>query len=221
MVDFTAVLIYFTNMEPTHTIESILGNRSRVRVLRVLFGVSVPLNATQIAEQSGLTKMAVGNALAELSAMGLVQSSPVGRSNVHMLIRENAYVERVVSPVFEAEQTMAELLEAELKSTFAEKTRSIVLFGSYARGEQDEASDVDVVLVSLEGEKDQLGSAAEAYESRFRRRFGATLSPLIYSQEEARELPQRAPSLFDAIVRDAVVVAGIGPWEWGNLGASA
>jgi predicted nucleotidyltransferase len=207
-------------MRPTHSIESILGTRSRVRVLRVLSGVTVPLNATQVAMRTGLTKMAAGNALAELSAMGLVQSSPVGRATVHMLVRENAYVERIVSPVFEAERTMADLVEDELRKAFSGKTESIVLFGSYARGEQDETSDVDVVLVANEGAADALARAADECESRFRRRFGATLSALVYSQLEARELPQRAPALFESIARDAIVVAGIGPREWVNLGAS-
>lgn len=191
-----------------------------MRVLRILSGVSAPLNATQIAERARLTKVAVGNALAELAAMGLVQSSPVGRATVHTLVRENAYVERVVYPVFEAELAMSDLVEDELRNAFAEKATSIVLFGSYARGEQDETSDVDVVLVSNEGAKDVLERAVDECESRFRRRFGATLSALVYSQSEARELPQRAPALFESIVRDAIVVAGIGPREWVNLGAS-
>lgn len=220
-VDFTVGTVYFTCMRPTYSIESILGSRSRVRVLRVLDGVSAPLNATQIAERTRLTKMAVGNALAELSAMGLVQSSPVGRAKVHTLIRENAYVERVVSPVFEAERTMPELLEGELRNVFAEKAKSIVLFGSYARGEQDETSDVDIVLVSNEGVKDELERVADEYGLRFRRRFGVTLSPLIYSLSEARELSQRAPVLFGSIAQDAVVIAGVGPQEWVNLGESA
>jgi predicted nucleotidyltransferase len=204
-------------MRPTHSIESILGSRSRVRVLRVLDGVSAPRNATQIAERTRLTKVAVGNALAELSAMGLVRSSPVGRATVHTLIRENAFVERIVSPAFEAERSMPELLEDELREVFAEKAKSIVLFGSYTRGEQGETSDVDVVFVSNEDAKDVLESVAEEYGLSFRRRFGATLSPLIYSPSEARELSRRAPALFESMARDAIVVAGIGPREWVNL----
>lgn len=207
-------------MRPTHSVEAIFGTRSRVKVLRVLDGVTTPLNATQIAQRTGLTKMAVGNALGELSAMGLVQSSPVGRATVHTLIRENAYVERIVRPVFEAERTMVQLLEDELKGVFLERTQSIVLFGSYARGEQDESSDVDVVFVAS-GLKDDLERAVETYEPRFRKRFGTTLSAIVYDPSEARELSRRAPALFDSIAQDAIVIAGLGPQEWVNIGASA
>ena len=114
---------------------------------------------------------------------------------------------------------MAQLLEDELKDIFIGKAQSIVLFGSYARGEQDEGSDVDVVLVAS-GPKDDLERVAEEYEPRFRKRFGATLSALVYDASEAQELSRRAPALFDSIARDAIVVAGFGPREWVNLGAS-
>lgn len=213
-------MVHFTCMRPTLSVEAILGTRSRVKVLRVLDGVAAPLNAAQIAQRTGLTKMAVGNVLAEFSAAGLVQSSPVGRATVHVLIRENAYVERIVAPVFDAERTMTQLLEEELKAAFVQIAQSIVLFGSYARAEQDERSDVDVVLVSR-GSKDTVERVAEEFEPHFRRRFGATLSAIVYEPSEAQELCQRAPAFFDSIVQDAIVVAGVGPREWVTLGTSA
>jgi len=205
-------------MKPTHSIESILGSRSRVRVLRVLHGVHAPLNSTQVAARTQLTKVAVGNALAELAAMGLVTSTPVGRSIVHTLVRDNVFVERMVSPVFAAEEAIPEILEEELRDAFALDAESIVLFGSYARGEQQEESDVDAVLVSSGDAKDALERRVDEYVSRFRTRFGATLSPLVYDRQEAAELSTRAPALFDSIVQDAIVLMGVGPLEWAKRG---
>lgn len=186
-------------------------------MLRILYGVSVPLNATQIAQLAHLTKVAVGNALSDLSAMGLVQSTPVGRSKVHMLVRDNVYVERVVSPVFEAEIEVPGLVEEELVSLFSNTTVSIVLFGSAARGEQGEGSDVDVVLVSAPDTHAEVERILDKQSVRFRRRFGATLSALVYTTDEARELHLRAPALFESISRDAIVVVGVGPKEWAGL----
>lgn len=186
-------------------------------MLRILHGVSVPLNATQIAQLAHLTKVAVGNALSELSAMGLVQSTPVGRSKAHMLVRDNVYVERIVSPVFEAEHALPSLIEEELVGLFANTTVSIVLFGSQARGEQGEDSDVDVVLVSARETHAAVERILDEQSVRFRRRFGATLSALVYTTDEAGELHLRAPALFESISRDAIVVAGVGPKEWAGL----
>ena len=46
---------------------------------------------------------------------------------------------------------LLERLERELAVIYGERYRGLVLFGSYARGEADEGSDVDL-LVLLEGE---------------------------------------------------------------------
>lgn len=44
-------------------------------------------------------------------------------------------------------------LDKDLKALYGERYRSLVLYGSYARGEADEGSDVDLLLL-LEGEVD-------------------------------------------------------------------
>ena len=54
----------------TYTIEELLGSRSRVAVLRVLHGVMVPLNASQIAVRARLTRHAVATVLADFASMG-------------------------------------------------------------------------------------------------------------------------------------------------------
>lgn len=138
-------------MRPTHTIEDLLGSRSRIAVLRVLLGVSVPLNASQIATRTGLTRPAVASVLADLSTIGAVRSSPAGRATIHWLNRVSVYVEHLISPLFEAERRLPEDMLNDLAETFHEHTVSVVLFGSYARGEQAPDSDVDVALVVLPG----------------------------------------------------------------------
>ena len=46
---------------------------------------------------------------------------------------------------------LLERLTVELKELYGERYRGMVLYGSYARGEADEGSDVDILLL-LEGE---------------------------------------------------------------------
>ncbi len=202
-------------MRATHSVESIMGNRSRVRVLRVLNGVRVPLNASQIASRTGLSQPAVVDALGGLGSMGIVESSSAGRAVVHWLVRENVFVQRMVEPVFAAEQEIPDALTGDLTQAFAGKAESVVLFGSYARGEQSDSSDVDVVFVARDAAaKCELEETADEYALGFRRRFGATLSPLVYDLAEASSLWERAPQLQETIEKGAVVVSGLSPGEW-------
>lgn len=202
-------------MRPTTTVESILGTRSRVAVLRLLRGINVPLNASQIASRTGLTRPAVTSVLHDFAAMGIVRSSSAGRANVHSLEHDNIYVERMIAPLFNTEEHLPDDLTEELRTSFENLTASIVLFGSYARGDQDESSDVDVVLVARDRESQlTIERTIDAYSVRFRRRFGATLSPLVYSTAEAADLLHTAPNLAESLRSDAFVISGTSPWEW-------
>lgn len=50
-------------------------------------------------------------------------------------------------------QTLLDRLSAELRGLYGERYQGLVLYGSYARGEADGGSDVDLLLL-LEGETD-------------------------------------------------------------------
>jgi predicted nucleotidyltransferase len=204
-------------MKPTHTIDEILGTRTKIQVLRVLRGVLIPLNASQIAARTGLSRPTVATALGEFGAMGLVSSSSAGQANVHLLVRENVYVDQLVEPLFAAEEAVPEVLVDALRSTFGDDTESVVLFGSYARGDQQPHSDVDVLLVARdERSKVLLEERVDECGYDFRRRFGATLSALVYDLAEAAALASTAPALADSIQRDAMVVSGLHPRDWVN-----
>jgi predicted nucleotidyltransferase len=205
-------------MRASVAIEEIFGNRSRTLVLRVLHGVDVPLNASQVSARTGLTHPAVSEALRHLRERGLVASSPAGRATVHWLVRENIYVRSIVEPVFAAEESIPQALLDDLCEEFSELALAIAVFGSYARGNQTIDSDVDVILVAC---SDQARAAIEErlaeYAVPFRRRWGASLSPIVYLAEEAAQLAEHAPALWSSVARDAVTVAGIPPAEWSQL----
>ena len=203
-------------MRPTYTIEDMLGSRSRIAVLRVLHGVSVPLNASQLAARTGLTRPAVASALTSLAAMGIARSSPAGRATVHWLSRDNVYVANLIDPLFKAERNVPDDLIDDLARSF-QAAVSVVLFGSYARGDQTPSSDVDVILVAGDAtSKTALELAAADHAVEFRTRFGASLSYLVYTHEEAAALSATSPELAGSIRREGVTVSGLGPWEWAD-----
>ena len=201
-------------MRPTYPIEQILGSRSRVRVLRELAGVRVPLNAAQIAARVGITRPAAGNVLSEFASMGLTENMDVGNARVHWLIHENIYVE-LVKRAFEFESHVADMLLEDLRKRFAEAAESVLLFGSYARGDQGQGSDIDVVLVGAdERQKSDLDQLVADESDAFGRRWGVSLSVLTYTVDEAAALWRHSPELQRSLERDGVVVSGRGASEW-------
>ena len=177
-------------------------------------GVQVPLNTSQIAERTGLTRTAVSNALGDLAAAGVVSGFTSGPTKVHSLDRRNAYTELLVTPLFEGEAEIPELMLDELRSAFEDLAKSVVVFGSYARGDQTPESDVDVILVAKDAKtKPSLEARADQYSTEFLARFGAPLSPLVYDPSDAARLVETSPDLAQALLREAIVACGSHPWS--------
>jgi predicted nucleotidyltransferase len=82
-------------------------------------------------------------------------------------------------------------LDRELEGLYAERYRGLVLYGSYARGEADEGSDVDVLLL-LEGEVNPTYEIlrAEEVEWPLSLEAGYTVSLLPVSVEDYRSSEQ-------------------------------
>lgn len=202
-------------MRPTLTVNDVFGTRGRIEVLRVLWGVSVPLTPAEVARRTRMTHPAVTDILRSLTTQGLVGRAPAGRGHTYWVVRENVYVERFLAPVFPAEQDVPDQLLNELRELLEPGSVSVVLFGSYARGDQSIESDVDVaVVVEDSAAKSDLEDRLAACSSQFRRRFGATLAALLYDRIEACQLSERAPDLWGALVNEGVHVSGLGVDEW-------
>ena len=205
-------------MRPTHTIETLLGSRSKLAVLRVLHGVAIPLNASQLAGRTGLSWTAVSTVLDELAEMGVINSSSAGRANIHSLNRESIYVTDLIDPLFAAEERIPDEMLADLSETFESRALAMVIFGSYARGEQASGSDVDVAIVAADSKaKDFVEETVDGYQAHFLSRYGAPLSAIVYDKDEAWALAEAAPSFAAQLVGDAFVVFGPHPREWNDL----
>lgn len=178
----------------------------------------MPLTAADIARRTRVTHPAATKTLRSLTDTGLVRSAPAGRGSIYWLERENVYVESMLDPVFTAEHEMPDWLLDHLRGELGD-AESAVLFGSYGRGDQQLSSDVDVAVVTPDEEtKAGLEARGPEIAERFYRAFGAPLSVIVYTRNEARELRDRAPKLYDSLRRDGVTFLGPGPEEWRVLG---
>jgi predicted nucleotidyltransferase len=94
---------------------------------------------------------------------------------------------------------------AALGLRFGRRLREVTLFGSRARGEAHEESDVDVlVVVDALSEKERAEVMDLAWRAAFEGEEYVVLSPLPYSSEQAADMRRRERRLFREIDRDGV-----------------
>ena len=98
---------------------------------------------------------------------------------------------------------------------------SVIVFGSFARGEADAKSDIDVVLVrpgDVPEDDDQWTAAVEHWRDRVRSITGNRVEVLDVGRSEViTKLAGRA-SLWQDVARDGVVVHGAAPDALGDVG---
>ena len=207
-------------MKTTLTVGDLFSSRGRVEVLRVLWGVKVPMTAAEVARRTRLTHPGATSILRQFVDYSLADSAPAGRGHTYWLNRENVYVDTMLDPVFRAEQEIPEMMEEAIRLDFeGYGPLSIVLFGSYARGDQNETSDVDVMVVARDSiVKNEIDHDLPAIIDAFSRTFGATLSVIVYDLEEASLLADRAPGLYESVLNDGVSLVGLNIAEWSSLG---
>ncbi len=128
--------------DPTRAITPTLDGT----VLAVLAAAGKPLTVGQVADQAARgSEIGIRRSLARLVGQGIVRTTFMGRNQAHELNREH-----VAAP--------AALLLAGLRTELWKRFRNEIagwrprplyasVFGSAARGDGDEASDIDVLLV--------------------------------------------------------------------------
>jgi predicted nucleotidyltransferase len=97
-------------------------------------------------------------------------------------------------------------LRDSLKARFGSRLLELAVFGSYARGEAQEESDVDVLVV-VEGldDRERREVIDLAYDAgAAEREHWVGLSPLVYSAAQAADLRARERLLFRDIDRDGI-----------------
>ncbi len=138
-------------------IDALFGGTGRSAILRVLAQQTSSLTGRQVADLAGLSPSGAARALQHLADLGVVSRRPVGRAVLHELVRDDEVVRTLVLPALSAEhriaivrasRTTADLPPEVIECLVAEfDPLQIILFGSRTRGEADERSDFDLLVV--------------------------------------------------------------------------
>lgn len=81
------------------SLERILGSRARIRILRYIIKAG-EANITRISRETGIHHAVVSGYLKELSRMGLVEESRMGRVKIYRPVWSNAKI-RILAALME------------------------------------------------------------------------------------------------------------------------
>lgn len=202
----TSSVLYFP-------LDEILGSPALVRVVRVLSGHGGSLGISDIAERTRLSLPSVRSATQRLIELEVATGLRAGRSIVCALRAEHP-LHRALVALFAAEREQAEVaLRVVRKAAMALRPAPLAvwLYGSVARGEDSQQSDIDVAIVSLRA---QPTSQADALREAIAKKLPARahrISVVALGPADVRRLAGSGAKFWRELERDAVVLAGEGP----------
>ena len=172
-------------------------------VLDVLARTEQPLSMRQVADRAGVSHPQVSRHVERLERLGVVHREVVGRS--HLVSLTSSVAARTLRDLASLDEVVLRYLR-NTASSLQPDAISVVVFGSFARGEATEHSDLDVAVVVdgvvSEGWLEDLSRWVDDVAAF----AGSPVSEIVVDVEE---LPARMDDpLWVAILAEGLTVAG-------------
>jgi len=176
---------------------------ARGATLSVLLRTGTPLTGRQVHRliDGSFSLRAVQDALKAVEAIGLVTTETVGRATLHHVNNDHF----AIAPLRVLRDPMT-ALEYVVAGNVDERVQSVILFGSVARGEASDRSDIDLAVITT-SEWDGQADLQDAVQ----RRMGCACD--VFTQTRARfdELARANEPVVVDILRDGIAVYGLRP----------
>jgi|SRR3989338_6334747 len=169
----------------------LLGNRSVIKLLEFFSdNPTASLSQTDIIKKTKVGKVTAMVSLRKLEQNGILGLKQIGRTKLYSLRREDFFVKQL-RRFFNLTSPMVEDLIGKIK----DDAHKVIVFGSFARGEDREDSDIDIVVVGDIPKKE-----ITAISDLILEKYGKRLSVIVKTNEEFINMPKREPILWNKLL---------------------
>lgn len=188
-------------------LDAALGTPAKVAVLRVLSSTKVELTGRETARLAGVSVPQAINALNELAKRRIVLRRQAGRAGLYAINDRLDLVKKGLLPLFRHESQLIDFALTKFRGSIGDSAVTLALFGSRARSDSHEASDVDLLVVLREANdsaRDSILRAAQGVSEK----TGLHVSPLMLTLKECRNATGQKKILLETILKEGRHVAG-------------
>ncbi len=196
-------------MQFLEPLDSILGQRSKVKILRFLFDQPIELTGREISRKVGLSHLKTHQVLREFSQHGLTISKTIGKAILYKLNEDNMLGRDILKALFRAEKELVLKLTGLLTNRLRVFVESIVLYGDILQNGNGSNSDIEFLLII----RDDMNLKAveqglEYTQEEVKRTFGNSIMAKIWSISELRERYAQEDEFAMAILNSGKLIYG-------------
>lgn len=187
-------------------VEEILGNKPAISMLRAMIRQrGMIFTVRRLAEEANISPNESAMTSQHLERLGIITIQPVGRA-YHLKLNEKSYIlNKIIKPVFNAEQNTISQLTQTLKKHLDDRTIiSAILFGSVAKRDEKLDSDVDLLIIS--NDFDYATSIISKASMEVFEVFHGSISHILFSEKEFRS--KKSSDLIRSILSNYILICG-------------
>jgi hypothetical protein len=196
-------------MDVRHPLESVIPG-AQGKALAVLLQTTSELNLRTIARLAGISVAQASRVLPGLVELGVIERREVPPASLFRLVPDHVITQSLLALANARRQVLDELGRA--ASRLHPTPSSVIVFGSFARGDGDARSDIDLVVVRpSDVDADDPGWLAEIdrWKGEMGRFAGNTIEALDLGIADIADKLATTTPLWTDIHRDGVVVFGL------------
>lgn len=204
-------------------LDDILNTKSKVKIIRLFIsrGGAFMASGSDVAKLIGLTPPAVHASLKELYDNDILHRDIVGKQHIYRLNTPSRIVNEILKPAFQKEYSIKEdirdFLVKKIKDyKVSTAIKSLILYGSIARGETHHSSDCDIAIVvkNIRAKKKIEDLFIEKISSEFSRYFGMSLDAYIKTSDEFLIRLKKRLSPVNSLMKSYMVIYGRDPMDY-------
>lgn len=196
-------------MRLNNVLEELLGSKPKIKILRALLKVNVPLTGRKVALLSGLNHRTCLLSLRELSREGFISIRSAGKAKLYTLNLENTYLKNSISKIFRDEKRLISNLFKSVKIKLKGKISALILFGSIVEGKEQADSDIDIcIVIKSLLEKRKIEKIIENETDRIMKEYGNDLSCYYITKNNFIKKYKRKDKLISEIAKRGRIIGG-------------
>ena len=187
-------------------LEQVLGNRVAIGLLRAMIRYPGKIFTIRgLAKTANVSVNGTALTIHDFEKLGIIKVQPIGRAHQLSFNKKNYILNKIIEPIFKAEEkTLEELLKILKKNLDKKIIISAALFGSVVKREEKKDSDIDVLIIS--NDFDAASEIVSTAIVEVTDMFQTELAPIIFSQKEF--VSKKNSNLKHSIIANHIMICG-------------